>query len=334
MRYNSIMKYIFILLIFLNISFTESKKKKENENNNNDNNNKQSIKVSIIIPTYNSAEFIGRNLDNTLNQTLKEIEVIIVDDKSTDDTLEVLKIYEDDTRLKIVTLSENRGPSLTRNIGMELALGEFIGFIDSDDYVDERYYENLYSFSKDKDIVVGRSVVSPEGSTKYVPSKKFGSKHGRVWDSIWRKSFIVKNNLKFDINLRNMEDCMFRRAFYAKKPRSFSCPDNGIYYYYKVRKGSLVNFTDEQLNSMNNEAIKINTLEIEENENNYKIFNIKKLKYRIKSLLSNIIPYSVIIYCTLVMLLIIFIIISFALYIKLKNKKLMNESETEKLLYN
>lgn len=214
------------------------------------------IKVSIIIPAYNSAEYIERSVGHALNQTLKEIEVIVVDDKSTDNTLEILKKFEKDERLKVVPLSKNQGASVTRNTGMELAQGEFIGFVDSDDYVDYEFFENLYNASKNKDVVIGIFVNSTNDSNKYIHHKKWKSGYGCVGDSIWRRSFLVNNNIKFRHNRKKGEDVDFRKKVYKKKPRIIRTKDHGIYYYYKRREGSLshykANFIRKLSNSVKN----------------------------------------------------------------------------------
>jgi|GEM_PF-939201 len=87
--------------------------------------------VSIIIPTYNRAQFIGQTIDSVLAQTFTDYEIIVVDDASTDDTAQVLAGYGD--RIRVITLETNTGPSLTRNTALQEARGELIAFLDSDD---------------------------------------------------------------------------------------------------------------------------------------------------------------------------------------------------------
>lgn len=102
------------------------------------------IKVSIIIPVYNVEQYLRECLDSAVNQTLQEIEIICVNDGSTDGSLEILKEYADhDSRVKVID-KENAGYGHTMNLGMDMACGECIGIIESDDYVDLQMYENLY----------------------------------------------------------------------------------------------------------------------------------------------------------------------------------------------
>ena len=93
-------------------------------------------KVSVIIPIYNAAEFLGECLDSVLAQTLTDIEVICVNDGSPDNSLEILREYEKkDSRIKIID-QKNQGAGAARNHGMSVARGEYLSFLDSDDFFD------------------------------------------------------------------------------------------------------------------------------------------------------------------------------------------------------
>jgi glycosyltransferase involved in cell wall biosynthesis len=106
------------------------------------------IKVSIIIPIYNTEKFLSQCLDSVLNQTLNEIEIICVNDGSTDNSPQILEEYsKKDKRIKIID-RENAGPGAARNTGIGCAKGEYIGFVDSDDWIDASMYEKLYNNAK------------------------------------------------------------------------------------------------------------------------------------------------------------------------------------------
>ena len=114
-------------------------------------------KVSVIIPAYNTEGYIHQCLDSLTQQTLEEIEIIIVDDGSKDNTLAILKEYEAKFPDKIrVFHKENGGQASARNLGLQYATGEYIGFVDSDDWTDVKMYEHMYAKAKedDADIVV------------------------------------------------------------------------------------------------------------------------------------------------------------------------------------
>ena len=95
-------------------------------------------KVSIIIPSYNSEKFIGNCLDSIFSQTHDDLEVVLVDDCSTDHSYDIMRSYEkrEPRRLKLVKNSENKGAAGSRNVGLDIADGKYIGFVDSDDYID------------------------------------------------------------------------------------------------------------------------------------------------------------------------------------------------------
>lgn len=109
-------------------------------------------KVSIVIPVYNVELYLREALDSVINQTLKEIEIIVVNDGSTDNSLEIIKEYEKkDNRIKIIN-QENQGLSGARNSGLKIAKGEYIYFMDSDDYIDLDTLELCYKKSKDESL--------------------------------------------------------------------------------------------------------------------------------------------------------------------------------------
>lgn len=109
------------------------------------------IKVSVIVPIYNVDKYLKKCLDTLINQTLKEIEIICVNDGSTDTSEQILSEYaERDSRI-IVIKQENKGLSVARNTGMAIAKGEFIGLVDSDDWVELNYFEKLFEVAKKYD---------------------------------------------------------------------------------------------------------------------------------------------------------------------------------------
>lgn len=107
------------------------------------------IKVSVIIPVYNTERYLRRCLDSLVNQTLKDLEIILVDDGSTDNSLLIMKEYENKYQGKVSVLTKaNGGQATARNLGIKLSRGKYIGFVDSDDYVDHAMYETMYKAAK------------------------------------------------------------------------------------------------------------------------------------------------------------------------------------------
>lgn len=104
--------------------------------------------ISIIIPVYNAERYIRRCIESVLSQTYKEIQVILINDGSTDNTLSILEEYSrSDSRIQLIN-KDNSGVSKTRNIGIDISDGEYIGFVDADDYLEPEMYEKLYNAIK------------------------------------------------------------------------------------------------------------------------------------------------------------------------------------------
>ena len=99
-------------------------------------------KISVIVAAYNVEKYVKKCIDSLLNQTMEEIEIIVVDDASQDKTLEILKQYE--KQIILLQNEENKGLSYSRNKALKKASGDYIGYIDADDYVDENFYAELY----------------------------------------------------------------------------------------------------------------------------------------------------------------------------------------------
>lgn len=114
------------------------------------------IKVSVIVPVYNTSKYLNRCLDSLVNQTLKDIEIIIINDKSTDDSIDIIKEYENKYKnIRVIHNKTNKGIGYNRNLGIEKSSGKYISFIDSDDWVSQDMYEKMYNKAiKDKDDLV------------------------------------------------------------------------------------------------------------------------------------------------------------------------------------
>ena len=191
--------------------------------------------VSVIVPIYNSKPWLKRCLDSLVNQTLKNIEVILVDDGSTDGSLEIAQNYIE-KGFKVIAL-EHGGVAKARNYGMGLACGEFIGFLDSDDWLDSRYYEYLYKHNE-YDVV---RCLHVSGDKKVVRPGNYG----QIIEAIVRRELIEDNNIRFEE--RPCEDLHFKKRVFAHTNKILNCPDDGIYYYYTVRENSRSNHTQEDI---------------------------------------------------------------------------------------
>lgn len=160
------------------------------------------MKLSIIIPVYNSEKYIKRCLDSILNQSFSDFEVICLNDGSTDKSLDILKKYEKkDKRIRVFS-HDNQGIARTRNKGIKLAKGEYVMFIDNDDYIDFDYLEKYYNSVKGYDIVIGgyRRITETKKVIESRNSKE--TEWGKFiivapWAKIFKRNLIVKNNIEF-----------------------------------------------------------------------------------------------------------------------------------------
>lgn len=213
---------------------------------------KKNIKVSVIIPVYNSQRFLKRCLDSIINQTLKEIEIICINDGSTDNSAEILNEYKKkDSRIVIIN-QENKGIGQTRNTGLNNANGEFIGFVDSDDWVDNNYFEKLYDAANkyNSDIAAGdfyrEGKIFKTRKLKYCGEeyitdvaekyKKCGiPKYNYVWNKIYRTDKVKK--YLFD-NVKFYEDIFWlcKVIFYLK---DLVTVGNTFYHYTKNSKSTV-----------------------------------------------------------------------------------------------
>ena len=115
------------------------------------------MKLSIIVPVYNTGKYLSKCLDSILNQTIKDIEIIVVNDGSKDNSKEIINNYVKKYKKKIVFIDKkNGGQGSARNVGIKKASGEYIGFVDSDDFVESSMYEEMYNTAKenDSDVVI------------------------------------------------------------------------------------------------------------------------------------------------------------------------------------
>ncbi|ORX76898.1 nucleotide-diphospho-sugar transferase [Anaeromyces robustus] len=340
---NNILLKVLIILLLLNIlnfikfANAESENQEQNQEKEKQEEEKEKEKeeekikplVSIIIPSYNSAKYLDRCIEHALKQTLKNVEVIVINDNSSDNTEEILAKYTNDKRFKYASIHPNHGAAMGRNIGMDLSTGEFIGFVDSDDYVDYEFFEFLYKLSKDKDIVIGMFVNSTNDSNKYFKHPKW-ERYGCVGDTIWRKSFIDENNVRFNTTLKIAEDLNFREKVYALKPRRMDAPDEGIYYYYKRREGSLMNYTNSFIDGMTDGANKSEF----NSSSEYRNVDFILFKMKIRPYLKYIKPASAVLIIIIIIILTIVLICCCYRHRKRKFAKLNGSNEKNILLNN
>ena len=178
-------------------------------------------KVSIIIPVYNSEKYISKCLDSVLNQTYKDIEVLVINDGSKDNSIDILREYEKKDDRIVVIDKENEGVAKTRNMGIKKATGDYIMFIDNDDFIDKEYVETYLNANHGEDIVIGsykRTDINDKILFKYnLNENSEWAKYVVLapWAKLYKKEFLVKNNIVF-LNYGIGEDVYFNLLCYSK----------------------------------------------------------------------------------------------------------------------
>lgn len=215
-------------------------------------------KISIIVPVYNSEKFLEKCILSVLNQTFKEFELILINDGSTDRSKEICDYYRNkDNRVKVVH-KFNTGVSETRNIGLDISTGEYVCFIDSDDYIDSRMLEELYNYTENGyiDIIVSGMYFerydngSWENKIEYyeaynIQQIKYLIKN--LFESyllynpvgkLYKKEIIDIHNIRFDKNMSFGEDPVFNCEF-MKYISNIKNIDKCYYNYVKHGDTSL-----------------------------------------------------------------------------------------------
>ena len=172
-------------------------------------------KVSVIIPIYNVEEYLAQCLESIINQTYRNLEIICINDCSTDNSLTILKEYQQkDSRIVILQNKENGGLAYTRNVGIQKAAGEYVLFVDSDDMIVGDLVESCLKVASDSDMVCFS-----------------------VWSKLFRRQFLVDNHISFYDGIL-YEDMLFSFQCFVKARKIYSL--NRQLYVYRVRDTSIM----------------------------------------------------------------------------------------------
>ena len=205
--------------------------------------------VSIIVPLYNAEKYIARCLDSLLSQTFENIEVVIINDGSTDDSREICEEFSHrDSRIKIFDMS-NSGVSAARNKGISYCRGEWILFVDSDDAIDHNTVEVLLELQKRQnvDTVVYSFIFEFKDSEKahklpnqsinvcdllqsYITLESADVVLCSTCNKLYRKSIIVDNNIRFALDLPYGEDFDFNSKYFSYSPELYTT--DLVFYHY------------------------------------------------------------------------------------------------------
>jgi glycosyltransferase involved in cell wall biosynthesis len=199
-------------------------------------------KVSVIIPVYNCEDCLRISLDSAVTQTLQDLQIICIDDASTDRSLEILREYaEKDSRVEVIALKNNSGAGAARNAGLKVAVGEYIAFLDSDDFIDFEFYEKLYNAAKAENSDISAGSMRQWGKEQTWLHKEIEQSKYRFtvhfWVGIYKSELIRNNNISFAEDVITGQDVVFLNDVILRANKISVVP--GVFYNYVTREGSL-----------------------------------------------------------------------------------------------
>lgn len=221
-------------------------------------------KISVIVPVYNVENYLSQCLESILNQTLTDIEIICINDGSTDSSAEILKEFQKEDERVFVLNKTNSGYGSSCNAGLRLSRGEYISIIESDDYIDKNMLDDLYNLAKEHNADVVKSsyyeyedinnTVSkinwseeynmPKDAFKIADCTQLVYFHPSIWSCIYKKSFLDKNSIRFveakgagwaDNPFQMQTLCLAQKILYT---------DNAYYYYRLTNPSSSSNIVN------------------------------------------------------------------------------------------
>ncbi len=245
-------------------------------------------KISIIIPVYNVYDYLDRCMETIINQTYKNIEIILINDGSTDNSLELCNKYKKLDKRVVVLDKCNGGVSSARNSGLDIATGDYIGFIDPDDWIELDMYESMYNEiinnecdvvmcsyireykhnSTNIDLKLDEGIYTRDKIVDYIIANMISSSSinglsteimGSVWKLLIKRELIDKGNILFDESIHLAEDLIFSINLFLNANKVYI--QKKYSYHYFDRDGSAVNKHRENLleenRLLNDEILKI-----------------------------------------------------------------------------
>ena len=217
----------------------------------------KNAKVTVIVPVYNVEQYLEQCIQSILSQTYDNLEIILINDGSTDSSAKICQYYADiDTRITYLEQS-NQGVSVARNLGLHTASGEWVSFVDADDWITPDMISVLLNESHNSDVIIGDFYVSRNDKSiktsffaswvdrdkKLDPIYLIGNSLcctsygtakycsvGTPWAKLYRRDFLLAHNLEFSPGVRRMQDVVFNVRVFMSNPRVAYC-DCNIYYY-------------------------------------------------------------------------------------------------------
>lgn len=220
------------------------------------------MKLSIVVPVYNVENYLGECLESVFKQSFQDYEIICVNDGSTDNSLSILEKYKTKHNNIRIVNQTNHGLGYARNVGIEMASGDYVAFLDSDDFIHKDMFLDMVNCieKNNADICISNPYIYEHNNGVRYPYRKMLDfyrlsllgcfkaidypivfSYIAAWDKIYKRSFLLKNNIRFPIN-RIYEDALFTYQVlaYAKGV----CAVKDCYYFY--RKNSGISITDKE----------------------------------------------------------------------------------------
>lgn len=260
-----------------------------------------SPEISVIVPVYNVEKYLSECIDSILAQTFRNFELILIDDGSKDKSGEICDGYAlKESRIKVIH-KENAGVSEARNSGLEMAIGEYITFIDSDDCVDSDYLEYALSETKKRNVdmlisgIVMEYFTAEKESIQYSITRsqqlnvktlfeKLQLDYPQIcicgpWSKLYKNSIIQRNGIRFDKNLSNGEDTCFNLDYF-KKIETVFFSEQIFYHYRRLNPNSLFSvFREDSYEILDYVYSKMYTLILEQNCSREAVQRFKEMYY-------------------------------------------------------
>ncbi|MFL6711434.1 MAG: FkbM family methyltransferase, partial [Sulfurifustis sp.] len=229
-------------------------------------------RVSVVVAVYNVARYLSQCLDSLVHQTLKDAEIIVVDDASTDDSVRIIRDYQArHPNVRLIQCAHNRGLATVRNIGMRAAKGEYIAFADGDDWVDTRMCEVMYrrAAEDDADVLIADATVFYEDTKSFgrffdlairksldpklrtMPFQLLNAPRVLLlepvaWPKIYKRSFLERHALSFEDGMNSYEDMCFHFSVLLKAER-ICLIDDALPFYRQNRPGQISGRTNRKV---------------------------------------------------------------------------------------
>lgn len=256
--------------------------------------------LSIVVPCYNAEKYIGRCIESILNQSFEDFELIVVNDGSHDNSESIIKNFADqDCRIKYLS-QENGGASNARNHGIEIAKGDWITFVDADDYIKPSYLSNFfdYELSQDTIYIQGFDVKAHDyerherfnGNSKRLPAETALSEgkllhHGFTWGRLYNAQTISEQNIRFNETISYKEDLLFMLEYINTGKYVQFIPKSDYIYCYRPGTLSSSRHSFSELQQIND----LITCHLPKSENNNLHLYIRNFRsYCLQEMLTSI----------------------------------------------